>query len=52
MSTLPKSMNLLDVLTPRVNPMQTFVDIRFDTVLQARFDLKKGTEVLTKYSFR
>ena len=33
-------------------PNADFVDIRFDTVLQARFDLKKGTEVLTKYSFR
>jgi len=33
-------------------PNADFVDIGFDTVLQARFDLKKGTEVLTKYSFR
>ena len=26
--------------------------IRFNTVLQARFDMEKGIEVLAKYSFR
>jgi len=33
-------------------PNADFVDIGFDTVLQAKFDMEKGTEVLVKYSIR
>ena len=32
-------------------PNTVFIDVGYDTVLQARFDMEANTEVFAKYSF-
>ena len=33
------------------NPNADFVDVGFDSILEARFDMEQDTEILINYSF-